>query len=455
MPTIVSTRLVSICLLGSLSAAIPAIALPLASPSLGRGPALLLALLASVVLGRVAIGVPLRRSLRALELLRDALDRFSNGDFAASELAAKAGTAGRLVAQLNQLGSTLQTRQKSAEQSELLLHTLIDAAPMAILLFEDAGEIEYANDTARTLFFEGRSVEGTNFLAMLADAPAPFREAVLCDQDRLFSVSMEGSTETYHLAKRHFELEGSTHTLLMVKHLTRELRRQEIDIWKKLVRVVSHELNNSLAPIKSLVHSARIITHADSNPKLDRIYSTVEERATHLQGFVEGYARFARLPSPRKEDVALAEFLTHVGTLAPFPEVAPAPAGAHALFDRSQLEQVIINLLKNAREAGGPEAGVSLTTTMEAEGAVTFVVADRGTGMSQEVLESAMLPFFSTKEGGSGLGLAICREIVEAHGGTIRLENRDGGGLQVTCTLPGLKPPKTAPKARLTLSRVA
>ena len=124
-------------------------------------------------------------------------------------------------------------------------------------------------------------------------------------------------------------------------------------------------------------------------------------------------------------------------------------------FDRSQLEQVIINLLKNAREAGGGDDGVELTMSGGPDGGVSFVVADRGTGMSPEVLESAMLPFFSTKEGGSGLGSAICREILEGHGGTIRLENGDGGGLLVTCFLPGRNLPTTTANARLTLSRAS
>jgi two-component system nitrogen regulation sensor histidine kinase NtrY len=240
----------------------------------------------------------------------------------------------------------------------------------------------------------------------------------------------------------------------MVKHLTRELRKQEIDIWKKLVRVVSHELNNSLAPIKSLVHSARIITKSDGDPKLDRMFSTIDERATHLQSFVESYARFARLPTPRRENVRLDEFLAHVGALASYARVSAPPAGAQASFDRLQLEQVIINLLKNAKEAGGAAEAVVLEVKHDGAGGVTFVVSDRGPGMSPEVLESAMLPFYSTKEGGSGLGLALCREIVEAHGGDIRLENRDGGGLAVTCTLPGPAQPAVASKARLTLSHV-
>jgi nitrogen fixation/metabolism regulation signal transduction histidine kinase len=333
------------------------------------------------------------------------------------------------------------------------LHTLIDEAPMAILLLEDTGEIEYVNDSARALFFEGRQVRGENFLALLGEAPAPLREAVLDVQDRLFTVDVDNASETYHLAKRHFELHGRTHTLLMVKHLTRELRRQEIDVWKKLIRVLSHELNNSLAPITSLVHSARVITTTAKSEKLERIFSTIEERAMHLQQFVESYAKFARLPDPKREHVNLGEFLQHVQALTPEVQVAPAPL-ATAYFDRSQLEQVIINLLKNAKEAGGPPDAITLEVTVAKDGSTTIQVADRGPGMSEQVLANAMLPFYSTKERGSGLGLALCREIIEAHGGTIRLENREGGGLLVTCRLAGFERREVAAAAKLTLSRL-
>jgi len=362
-----------------------------------------------------------------------------------------------LLGQVDALRGQLGERQRSADQSERLLQTLIDEAPMAILLLEDTGEIEYVNDSARALFFEGKPVKNQNFLALLGEAPAPLREAVLDVQDRLFTVEVNNAAETYHLAKRHFELHGELHgrmhTLLMVKHLTRELRRQEIDVWKKLIRVLSHELNNSLAPITSLVHSARIITGATKSAKLERVFSTIEERAQHLQHFVESYARFARLPNPKREHVNLGEFLQHVQALEPAVAVAPAPM-ATAHFDRSQLEQVIINLLKNAKEAGGPPDAITLEVTVAKDGSTTVVVADRGPGMSEQVLANAMLPFYSTKERGSGLGLALCREIIEAHGGLIRLENRAEGGLAVTCVLPGFERREVAAAAKLTLSRL-
>jgi two-component system nitrogen regulation sensor histidine kinase NtrY len=394
------------------------------------------------------------RNLGALERLQAGLERFADADWAFVLDEGDAGALSGLVRRFNALGMVLRDRQRSAEQSEQLLHTLIDAAPMAILLLEDAGGIEYANETARLLFFEGRTLERANFLSMLGEAPAPLREAVLDVQDRLFTVDTGGPPETYHLAKRHFELHGKTHTLLMVKHLTRELRRQELDIWKKLIRVVGHELNNSLAPITSLVHSARVMTAAGDAGKLERVFSTIEERARHLQDFVESYARFARLPQPRRERLDLGEFLAHIETLAPYARVERPPAGVTGYFDRSQMEQVIINLLKNAHESGGPADAISLEVQTAPDGATAIVVADGGPGMTEEVLENAMLPFYSTKERGSGLGLALCREIVEAHGGTIRIENRAAGGLEVKCLLPGVTRVETPQQAKLTLSRL-
>ena len=443
-----------VCLLGAAATCVSAVAVAGIVRACEPQLAWPLVLLAASVVGLLVLSPVLMRRLRLLGQIERGLEQFSKGNFAPTLSASHVAGLGRIASSFNALGIFLRRHQESAEQSDRLLHTLMDAAPMAILLLEDGGAIEYANDTARALFFEDRTLDRANFLAMLGEAPAAFREAVLGEQDRLFSVNVEGTTETYHLAKRHFELHGMTHTLLMVKHLTRELRRQEIDIWKKLVRVVSHELNNSLAPIKSLVHSARIMTKSDQIPKLDRVFSTIDERASHLQGFVESYARFARLPSPRPDNVNLGEFLAHVGALAPYARIAAVPADAQAHFDRSQLEQVLINLLKNAKEAGGAEDGVSLDVCGDGSGGATLVVADRGPGMSPEVLESAMLPFFSTKEGGSGLGLALCREIVEGHCGGIRLENREGGGLAVTCTIPGPARPAPSTAARLTLSRV-
>jgi two-component system, NtrC family, nitrogen regulation sensor histidine kinase NtrY len=207
--------------------------------------------------------------------------------------------------------------------------------------------------------------------------------------------------------------------------------------------------------VASLVHSARLIAKSPEHlHKLEQVFDTIEERARHLTAFLNAYAQFARLPKPRPSSVAWEPFLKRLGALYPEAKISEPPT-ASAWFDAAQVEQLLINLLKNAGESGGAAAAVELTVQPEAEG-VTLEISDRGLGLSQEALESAFLPLYSTKERGSGLGLALCREIVEAHGGNVSIKNRDGGGCTVTCWIPGMKQPGSdvqASRARLTLTR--
>lgn len=168
------------------------------------------------------------------------------------------------------------------------------------------------------------------------------------------------------------------------------------------------------------------------------MFDSIGERARHLHGFISGYARFARLPTPQWQPVDWAPFLDGLREQWAFgiDDVVPA-ATAH--FDRAQIEQVLINLLRNAHESGSPPDAVRLGVTRHgAEWRVE--VCDRGLGMSEQVLANALLPFYSTKRSGTGLGLALAREIVEAHGGRITLGNREGGGLRIVLTLPVLRP---------------
>jgi signal transduction histidine kinase len=205
-----------------------------------------------------------------------------------------------------------------------------------------------------------------------------------------------------------------------------------------MIRIFSHELNNSLAPVSSLVHSGRVVVQgSDVAPKLERILSTIGERAEHLRTFLDAYASFARLPTPRKQDVEWRTFVDRMLSLWPTARLEGELPTAHGFFDPGQMEQVVINLLKNADEAGGPEGSVTISVESLGPRGFRLTVADRGPGMSEEVMRSALVPFYSTKERGSGLGLPLCREIVEAHGGALRLEGRDGGGLCVRVRIPG------------------
>jgi len=358
-----------------------------------------------------------------------------------------------LTRQRQSLELTAASERAERSEQQRLLQAVVESAPMAIIVYGDTGKIAYSNTEARALFAEAEQLQGQNFLRLVQNAPESLQQALVRDGDALFTVDQAGQAETYSLSRRFFELASERHTLLMVKELTPELGRQEIDVWKNVIRIINHELNNSLAPISSMVHSARLIAQSPEQlPKLSRVFDTIEERTLHLTAFLEGYARFARLPRPRPERVAWRPFLENLQALFPQAKVGEPPA-QDGFFDSGQLQQTLINLLKNAHEASAEGSAVELSAEMAPDGASTITVADRGSGMSDEVLRNALVPFFSTKEKGTGLGLALCREIVEAHRGKLRLSRRDGGGMEITCWLPGrttLIAPRTG---RLTLTR--
>jgi two-component system nitrogen regulation sensor histidine kinase NtrY len=302
------------------------------------------------------------------------------------------------------------------------------------VLTDDGGRIVFSNVAARQLLRAGRKLEGLTLAAVLREAPPALAAALGSGGDTLFTMEVAGEPEVYHLSQRTFLLNARPHRLMLLKQLTRELAAQEVAVWKKVIRVIAHELNNSLAPITSLAHSGRLLAGEPPEPRLARVFDTIGERAAHLATFIDGYARFAKLPRPRPEPVAWAPFLARLeGTMAFRLEGAlPAEPGS---FDARQLEQVMINLLKNAAESGSEPRGITVTVQRAAPG-FRIEVADRGSGLTEETLRDALLPFFSTKPTGTGLGLTLCREIVEAHGGRLSLANRAGGGALVTVWLP-------------------
>jgi nitrogen fixation/metabolism regulation signal transduction histidine kinase len=206
--------------------------------------------------------------------------------------------------------------------------------------------------------------------------------------------------------------------------------------------VIAHELNNSLAPIASLVHSGRLLSQdlaGREAPQLERIFTTIGDRTAHLTSFIDGYARFAKLPQPQLTAVSWPDFLNRLEATMPF-RVEGALPQRPANIDVGQLEQVMINLLKNAAESGSTpqDITVAVREAQHAGQGSGFVleVADRGSGLKDPVLRDALLPFYSTKPAGTGLGLTLCREIVEAHEGRLTIANRDGGGALVTLWLP-------------------
>jgi signal transduction histidine kinase len=283
--------------------------------------------------------------------------------------------------------------------------------------------------------FEGQRPEGQNFLHLIGSVPEALRNALLSETDHIFSFGSAGESETYHLSRRHFALGDAPHTVLILRNMTSELSRQENLVLRKAIRVIHHEFANSIAPVRSLLQGARAkVGRPEWGAKLEQTLAVIEERVLHLSSFLTGFAALGRLPAARPQEVAWEAFLGRLAPLFADVDIAPAPAGL-GWFDAAQLEQVLINLVKNAHESGGDADEIVVSVEQAAHDCLLRVV-DRGRGMSDEVMRQALVPFYSTKPGGSGVGLALCNEIIEAHGGRMRLQAREGGGTKVTCWLP-------------------
>ncbi|HMM56986.1 MAG TPA: ATP-binding protein [Rudaea sp.] len=382
-----------------------------------------------VWIARTAIA-PIRRLLRALS---GSVASYRDGDYSLSLASRRGDELGALIQAHNALGQALRGQRQNLVQRELLLDTVMQHTPTALLLVDPHLRVVYANLAARHLLNDGKSPLGMDFAEMLQACPAPMREALASGNDSLTAVTLDGAEEMFHISSRDFRLQGRPHRLHLVQRMTRELSRQEVAAWKRVIRVISHELNNSLAPISSLAHSGTELARRGDSERLPQVFAGIGERARHLHDFIAGYADFARLPAPRRADVAWAPFVEGLRQHAQFQLEGDLPKEP-GWFDAAQVEQVLLNLLKNAHESGSAADAIRVRVTVGVDQRIE--VLDCGPGMNETVLAQALLPFYSTKRSGTGLGLALAREITEAHGGRITLANRDGGGLRVMLQLP-------------------
>lgn len=386
----------------------------------------------------ITIRSELRPMLSLFRALEGTVTSYRDGDFSFSLHWPQHDELSDLVAAHNDLGQVLREQRLELVQRELLLDTMVQNTPVAMLLVggfaRGDGMIVYANLAARQLLAKGRKLEGLQLGELLGTASPALKEALARGGDGLFTVGTSEEEDVYHLARNSFTLNGRKHELLLLRQLTSELRRQEVQTWKKVIRVISHELNNSLAPLASLAHSGTELVRRGQTERLPQILETIGERTRHLETFILGYARFAKLPTPRLESCAWPQFIARLASEVRFRLVGELPAEP-AVIDPAQMEQALLNLLKNAHESGSRPEAVELHVR-RAQDMLRVDVLDRGSGMNEAVLTNALVPFYSTKRSGTGLGLALAREIAEAHGGRITLANREGGGLAVTMILP-------------------
>ncbi len=379
---------------------------------------------------------PLTSRLRALEA---GTASFMDSDFSISLSENGVPELVPIIQTYNQIGKLLREERQSLHQRELLLDTVIQSSPIAMLLVDSRQRIIYSNHAARQMLHHGKKMEGLAWEAILEQLDNDIAEALRLKQGGVYSLESEiGSghpeLESCLIIIKEFRLNTSPHTLFMLQRLTRELNRQEVATWKKVIRIISHELNNSVAPITSLIHSGKILAERGDKQRLMDALHSVSERAHHLSDFIGQYAHFARLPEPQKKVQPWKTFLEPLQKSYPFSIVKPL-TDKPGWFDPTLMEQVLINLIKNAVEAGSPVEQITIRC-IDIEQAQILEVSDAGSGMSDQELKQALAPFYSTKKTGSGIGLALCREIIEAHDGEITLINRHNQGLRVRLKIP-------------------
>jgi nitrogen fixation/metabolism regulation signal transduction histidine kinase len=340
------------------------------------------------------------------------------------------------LAELNRLGDALRDRRLEALEVNALLSKVLEEIDVAIFAFDDQNRLRLVNPTAARLLAEpakalrGRSADDLGLTGLLSSPPAS-----------VIDRSFPGATGRWAVRHTTFRESGHPNELLVLSDLTRELREEELLAWQRLVRVLGHELNNSLTPIQSIAQSLDSLVRApdlaeDWRDDMLQGLAVIASRSDSLARFVSSYARLARLPAPTRRAFDLVPVAERIVRIFPPGRVTLQPGAPVQLnADPDQIEQALINLLQNAIDAVSVTGGNVRMDWQTSQKTVEIHVEDEGMGLSNPA--NLFVPFFTTRQGGSGVGLVLCRKIAEAHGGAVTLENRTSGhGCVATLRLP-------------------
>jgi len=385
-----------------------------------------------------------RLVVRPLQTMANLLMALREGDYSFRARGARYGDSlGDALAEINELGSVLQAQRRTAVEAMALLRTVMAEIDVAVFAFDHQGALRLVNRAGEKLLAQpgerllGRSAEAIGMGECLAGAATRM----------LSSASFPGTHGRWGLRRSQFREGGRPHQLVVIADLSRPLREEELKAWQRLVRVLGHELNNSLAPIKSIAGSLgaslrRKPRLPDWEEDMHGGLEIIAARADGLARFMEAYSQLARLPPPAIAPCQLSELVQRVVALETrMPITLLGGPSLELRCDSAQIEQALINLIKNAvdaaleqRGAGGEAAGVRLGWRRDAA-TVAIQIEDDGPGISQTA--NLFVPFFTTKPAGSGIGLVLCRQIAENHGGSLTLNNRDGTpGCSAMLSLP-------------------
>ncbi|MEP7218418.1 MAG: ATP-binding protein [Bacteroidota bacterium] len=336
-----------------------------------------------------------------------------NGDDALSDV----------MREINSFSEILREQRLGALEASALLRTVMAEIDVAVFAFSADGKLRLVNRAGEALL--ARPVE-----ALIGGSAAELglAECIAGDADATRQITFPGGAGRWGIRRTTFRQQGLPHHLLVLLDLSQPLRREELHAWQRLVRVLGHELNNSLAPIRSIAGSLGTLVARDDRPDdwredMARGLTVIASRAAALSRFMEAYTRLARLPAPRFAPVDIGALADRVARLETRRHVVLHPGPEIIISgDADQLEQLLINLLRNAVDAALETGGAVALEWRATSAGIEIIIADEGEGISNTT--NLFVPFFTTKPAGSGIGLVLSRQIAEAHGGALTLENR-------------------------------
>jgi PAS domain S-box-containing protein len=366
--------------------------------------------------------------------LANLVEALNVGDFSLRGKA-EVGQSGHsdLIRQINKLADSLTTARYDFKESQLLLAKVIKQIKVAIIACNEQGKITMVNPETELLLGLNESQLSHKTLANLNLA-----QVTQLKSNSIEKLTLGSRTARWHIFKDGFRDQGQQHTLYIFSDLDLLLSQQEQEAWKNLVRVLSHEINNSLAPIISLASTldkltARSDIELDDKEDIQSGLKIIQDRATSLKHFLAGYRVLTHLPKAKLQSVNIAPVIEQLVSLLKYPVTLSLPTKVTLMVDVAQLEQCLINLLKNAHEASEQKGEIGLIIKEKTNQIVIYIL-DKGPGIQN--LENVFVPLFTTKAQGTGIGLSLCKQIVEGHQGQLNLSNRVEGGCQVEIVLP-------------------